>query len=58
MADYTFEAVVRLRVKNVEDPYEAAQLAEEFFSVGLDNLAYSDDEDDNHYEIEEVRFHG
>ena len=54
MADYTFEAIVRLRVKDVEDFIEAAELAENFFSLGLANLAYSDDENDDHFEIDGV----
>ena len=55
MDDYTFEAVVRLRVKNVEDFMEAVEKAEEFFSVGLEQLAYSTDDNDDHYEIEGVK---
>ena len=54
MADYTFEAIVRLRVKDVEDFIEAAELAENFFSLGLANLVYSDDDDDDHFEIDGV----
>ena len=55
MDDYTFEAVVRLRVKNVEDFMEAVEKAEKFFSVGLEQLAYSTDDSDDHYEIEGVK---
>lgn len=54
MSDYTFEAIVRLRVKDEEDFIEAAERAEEFFYQGLSSLAYSDDPDDDHYEIEGV----
>ena len=54
MDDYTFEAIVRLRVKNVEDFMEAAEKAEEFFSIGLEQLAYSTDDNDDHYDIESV----
>lgn len=54
MDEYTFEAIVRLRVKNVEDFMEAAEKAEEFFSIGLEQLAYSTDDNDDHYEIESV----
>ena len=54
MDDYTFEAIVRLRVKNVEDFMKAAEKAEEFFSIGLEQLAYSTDDNDDHYEIEGV----
>lgn len=55
MADYVMEAVVRLRVINVEDEYEGYDRALEFFHAGLNHLAYSDDTDDDHYEIEECR---
>ena len=55
MNDYTFEAIIRLRVKNVEDFMEAAEKAEEFFSIGLEQLAYSTDDNDDHYEIEGVK---
>ena len=55
MADYVMEAVVRLRVTNVEDEYEGWERAMEFFSQGLNHLAYSDDPDDDHYEIDECR---
>ena len=54
MSDYTFEAIVRLRVKNVEDFYEAAEKAEEFFSVGLEQLAYSSDDEEDYYSIDGV----
>lgn len=54
MDDYTFEAIVRLRVKNVEDFMEAAEKAEEFFFTGLEQLAYSTDDNDDHYEIDGV----
>ncbi len=55
MADYTFEAIVKLRVKDVEDFMEAAEYAEDFFHAGLANLAYSDDLEDDHYEIDAVK---
>lgn len=54
MAEYIFEAIVRLRVKNVEDFMEAAERTEEFFSVGLEQLAYSSDDEDDHYAIDGV----
>ena len=54
MTEYTFEAVVKLRVKNVEDFMEAATMAEEFFSAGLEQLAYSSDDEDDHYAIDGV----
>ena len=57
MADYIIEATVKLRVKDADNFIDAAELAEEFFGIGLENLAYSDDEDDDHYEIEGVKIH-
>lgn len=54
MAEYTFDAIVRLRVKDVEDFMEAAAMVEEFFSIGLEQLAYSSDDEDNHYSIDGV----
>lgn len=54
MAEYTFEAIVRLRVKDAEDFIEAAAMAEEFFSTGLEQLAYSSDDEDDHYAIDGV----
>ena len=53
MSDYTFEALVRLRVK-ADNFYEAAERAEEFFSVGLEQLAYSIDDEDDCYSIDGV----
>ena len=53
MFDYTFEALVKLRVK-ADDFYEAAERAEEFFSVGLEQLAYSTDDEDDCYSIDGV----
>ena len=55
MADYVMEAVIRLRVKDVEDEYDGWERAMEFFSQGLNHLAYSSDSDDDHYEIEECK---
>ena len=53
MSDYTFEALVRLRVK-ADDFHEAAERAEEFFSIGLKQLAYSTDDEDDCYSIDGV----
>lgn len=55
MADFVMEAVVRLRVINVEDEYEGWDRAMEFFGQGINHLAYSDDPNDDHYEIEDCR---
>lgn len=55
MADYILEARIRLQVINVEDEYEGWNRAMEFFQQGLNHLAYSDDPDDDHYEIEECQ---
>lgn len=54
MSDYTFEALVRLRVSNTEDFREAAERAEEFFSIGLEQLAYSTDDEEDYYSIDGV----
>ena len=48
MSDYTFEALVRLRV-TADDFHEAAERAEEFFSTGLEQLAYSTDDEEDYY---------
>ena len=53
MPDYTFDAIVRLRV-SADDFHEAAERAEEFFSVGLEQLAYSTDDEDDCYSIDRV----
>jgi hypothetical protein len=55
MADYVMEARIRLRVISVEDEYEGWDRAMEFFQQGLNHLAYSDDPNDDHYEIEECQ---
>ena len=56
MADYIADVRLRLRIKNVKDEYDAMQYAEQFLFEGLADLAYSDDENDDHYEIENVSF--
>ena len=53
MPDYIFDAIVRLRV-SADDFHEAAERAEEFFSVGLEQLAYSTDDEDDCYSIDGV----
>lgn len=53
MSDYTFEALVRLRV-SADDFREAAERAEEFFSIGLEQLAYSTDDEEDYYSIDGV----
>lgn len=50
---YTFEARVKLRVEE-DDWMNAAEYAEEFFSAGLESLAYSSNPDDDKYSIEGV----
>ena len=56
MADYIADVRLRLHIKNVKDKYNAMQYAEQFLFEGLADLAYSDDENDDHYEIESVAF--
>lgn len=56
MADYIADVRLQLRIKNVKDEYDAMQYAEQFLFEGLADLAYSDDENDDHYEIESVSF--
>lgn len=52
MAEYVMEAKVRLRILDAEDEYDGWNLAMDFFTSGLSHLVYSDDPDDDHYEIE------
>ena len=56
MAEYIIEVKVCLRVRDVEDEYDGWNKAMEFFQQGLNSLAYSDDPEDDHYEIERVDF--
>lgn len=53
--DYTIEIRVKLRVRDVEDEYEAKNYIEDFIGAGLAELAYSDDEYDDHYRLEEAQ---
>lgn len=55
MADYVMEARIRLRIRDVEDEYDGWERAMEFLGQGLNHLAYSDDPDDDHYEIEDAK---
>lgn len=54
--DYIADVRLQLRIKNVKDDNEAEEYARQFLYEGLADLAYSDDEDDDHYEIESVNF--
>ena len=56
MAEYIMEAKVRLHIRDVENEYDGWNKAMEFFQQGLNSLAYSDDLEDDHYEIERVDF--
>ena len=49
--DYLINLKLKLHLKNVKDQYEALSYAEDFASFGLESLCYSDDEDDDHYEL-------
>lgn len=51
---YTFEALVTIEVDD-DDWMNAAEYAEEFFTVGLEQLAYSSDPDDDKYTVKGVR---
>ena len=55
MAEYIIEAKIRLRVKDAEDKYDGWDKAMEFLGQGLHYLAYSDDPEDDHYEIEDTQ---
>ena len=56
MAEYIMEAKIRLHIRDVEDEYDGWNKAMEFFQQRLNSLAYSDDPEDDHYEIERVDF--
>lgn len=53
--DYTIEFKVKLRVRDVEDEYEAQNYIEDFIGVALNSITESDDEYDDHYRLEEVQ---
>ena len=55
MAEYIIEAKICLRVRDVKDEYDGWNKAMEFFQQGLNSLAYSDDLEDDHYEIEDCK---
>ena len=55
MADYIMEVKIRLHIRDVEDEYDGWNKAMEFFQQGLNSLAYSDDLEDDHYEIEDCQ---
>lgn len=55
MADYIITARIMLRVKNVKDDYEAYEFGENFLTLGLESLAMSTDDEDDHFEIEGVK---
>lgn len=50
--DYTVDIKLTLRVRDVEDEFEAQNYMEQFISSGLNDLCYSDDDDDDHYRLE------
>jgi hypothetical protein len=52
MADYIMTAQVILRVKNAKDDYEAWEFGENFLTLGLESLAMSTDDEDDHFELE------
>lgn len=48
--DYLIDIKFQLLVKEAEDVDEAISYAEDFL-IGVNELSYSDDENDDHYEI-------
>ena len=55
MAEYIMEAKIRLHIRDAEDEYDGWNKAMEFFQQGLNSLAYSDNPEDDHYEIEDCK---
>lgn len=55
MADYIMTAQVTLRVKNAKDDYEAWEFGENFLTFGLESLAMSTDDEDDHFEVEGIK---
>ena len=49
--EYFVDITLQVLIKDVEDEDEAIEYAEDFI-YGLNEIAYSSDEDDDHYEIE------
>lgn len=52
--EYIVEMSIQLLIKDVNDVDEAIDYAEDFI-LGLNELAYSSDEDDDHYGIERAQ---
>lgn len=52
--EYIIEMSIQLLVKDVDDVDEAIDYAEDFI-LGLNELAYSSDKDDDHYGIERAQ---
>ncbi len=50
--DYTVDIKIKLRIRDVEDQYEAQNYIEDFIGAGLNSITESDDEDDDHYRLE------
>lgn len=50
--DYTVGIKIKLRIRDVEDQYEAQNYVEDFIGVGLNSITESDDEEDDHYRLE------
>lgn len=55
MADYIMTAQVMLRVKNTKNDYEAWEFGENFLTFGLESLAMSTDDEDDHFEIAGIK---
>ena len=52
--DYAVEISIKLRIRDVEDEYEAQNYIEDFIGQGLASITESDDEYDDHYRLEEA----
>ena len=48
--DYEVEIILKVQIKDVEDEDEAIEYADDFL-YGLNDMVYSSDEWDDHYEI-------
>lgn len=48
--DYEVEIILKVQIKDVEDEDEAIEYADDFL-YGLNDMVYSTDELDDHYEI-------
>lgn len=52
--DYEVEIVLKVQIKDVEDEDEAIEYADDFL-YGLNDMVYSTDEWDDHYDISSAK---